>query len=579
MTPARALTEKHNLRSTAIFRLKFSFLIIKRWSYNIFSTHKKFPQQSCLNVPVVIAVSESDLWNNDDTEQNWILTAGKVENLRLAAKQLNGIEVEANMIFSFWKHVGNPHRWKGYVIGRELREGCIIPTIAGGLCQLSNALYDAALKAGFEIVERHRHTKIIKGSLAEQDRDATVKWNYIDLRFKSNNAFKIEIDISADKLIVTFKSVKKIDAAIIQNSKSLVPSKLNDCYSCGNFTCFKHPGVAAAQQEKGITTFILDEKWSEYETYIQSVSTEKDIFIVPSSKNDFIKLPRFCWAIKNSKNIKAINFKALLRALQLMLAVKTKKNIFSTLIQSDKKIAMAGAKHIPVESTHLVIAQNLLPFLWQKGVLGGRTFDVLMTRLPIEILQQRLDKAHKSFPESKTLNDFRANETLVELENIALTKARHIITPHKEIAGIFKNKAVILDWALPQKKAIPITRNKKILFPASALGRKGAYEIRRLAIELNLSIILSGRATEAEGFWKGVQVEFAGDNIFENIGLVVYPTYVEHQPRLLLKALGLGIPVITTTACGLSPANNLTIIPIGDYEMLKEKVRLNYISA
>ncbi|MEI9958661.1 MAG: VanW family protein [Ferruginibacter sp.] len=201
MTPPKALIEKHNLISTAIFRLKSSLLIIKRWGYNIFSTHKKFPQQSCISVPVVIAVSESDLWNNDDNEQNWILTAGKVENLRLAAKQLNGIEVEANMIFSFWKHIGNPHRWKGYVIGRELREGCIIPTIAGGLCQLSNALYDAALKAGFEIVERHRHTKIIKGSLAEQDRDATVKWNYIDLRFKSSKAFKIEVDISADKLV------------------------------------------------------------------------------------------------------------------------------------------------------------------------------------------------------------------------------------------------------------------------------------------------------------------------------------------------------------------------------------------
>jgi hypothetical protein len=27
--------------------------------------------------------------------------------------------------------------------------------------------------------------------------------------------------------------------------------------------------------------------------------------------------------------------------------------------------------------------QNLLPFLWRDGHLGGRTFDVLMTRLPI----------------------------------------------------------------------------------------------------------------------------------------------------------------------------------------------------
>ena len=66
-----------------------------------------------------------------------------------------------------------------------------MPTIAGGLCQLSNALYDTALKANFEIIERHRHTKVIKSSLAEQDRDATVKWNYVDLRFKSTRSFRM----------------------------------------------------------------------------------------------------------------------------------------------------------------------------------------------------------------------------------------------------------------------------------------------------------------------------------------------------------------------------------------------------
>ncbi len=71
---------------------------------------------------------------------------------------------------------------------------------------------------------------------------------------------------------------------------------------------------------------------------------------------------------------------------------------------------------IPVESTHLVITQNLLPFLWEEGVLGGRTFDVLMNRLPVEILHKRLDMAKENFPESNTLDDFRASQTVVEME-------------------------------------------------------------------------------------------------------------------------------------------------------------------
>ena len=92
----------------------------------------------------------------------------------------------------------------GFVEGRELREGCIIPNIGGGLCQLSNALYDAALKANFEIVERHAHTQIVAGSLAELGRDATVFWNYVDLRFRSPAPFRIETRLDSGELVVRF---------------------------------------------------------------------------------------------------------------------------------------------------------------------------------------------------------------------------------------------------------------------------------------------------------------------------------------------------------------------------------------
>ncbi|MEJ1239690.1 VanW family protein [Chryseolinea sp. T2] len=573
MATLKILTEKHNLISETKFHLKSFLLILKRQLQNTFADNRKFTDNRQLRSQSIISVSESNLWNIDDNEQNWILTAGKIENLRLAARRLNGIEVDANRTFSFWKHLGNPNIGKGYVVGREIREGCIVPTIAGGLCQLSNALYDAALKANFEIIERHRHTKVIKGSLAEQDRDATVKWNYVDLRFRSNNSFRIEIDITADKLIVKFRSIGRNSSSVDVNSKVLLQSsKLNDCYSCGNFECFKHPDRTAMRQERAITTFILDDKWSEYDNYIKTISANKDCFVVPLFKSRFIKTSRYDWTIKNAKNVKATSFEAIKRALHLRVASKTQNNIFSLLLRLDRKIALAASKLIPIESTHLVISQNLLPFMWEQGVLGGRTFDVLMSRLPMEKLHQRLDIAHRQFPESKTLNDFRASQALIELENIALTRARHIITPHKEIAEIFNNKSVKLDWVLPTVKTRH-TSGDKILFPASAVGRKGAYEIRRLAEELGLTIVLTGQAMEHKDFWKGVTTEFAGSNPLDNVRLVVYPTYVEHQPRLILKALAAGIPVITTTACGLSPTDNLTIIQIGDYEALKQTVK------
>lgn len=553
-----------------IFRLKTIVLTGKRVFKNLLLPTPKFKDNGLLIDKPIIAFSESDLWNPFDNKGNWILTAGKIENLRISAKKLHGLEVKANETFSFWKHIGNPNFGQGYVIGREIREGCIVPTIAGGLCQLSNALYDAALKANFDIVERHKHTKVIKGSLAEQDRDATVKWNYIDLRFKSNFDFRIEVELTADKLIVAYRSQQKNEKSSDSDFNFRQSNKLNDCYSCGNFACFKHPDRTSAKQEIATTTFILDEKWPEYDEYIKEVATDSDNFILPLKQNKFIKTDRYSWTAAKSRKIKSTNPQGIYRALKIRFSPKIKNNVFELSLKLDKKIAIAAARQIPIDSTHLVISQNLLPFIFETGALGGRSFDVLMTRLPFEKLHERLDNAYLNHPESPTLKDFRASKELIELENKALTKARQIITPHSEIAEIFKNKVVKLNWFIPSSSNGQAKGNK-ILFPASAVGRKGAYEIRRLATELQLNLTVAGRTIENDNFWKDLKIEMLNRD-FDQIGLVVYPTYIENQPRQILKAISKGIPVITTSACGLDRSDRVEIVELNNFEQLKNEV-------
>ena len=564
------LTEKHSFVNDTIFRLKTVVLTGNRIFKNLLYPTQKFKDKRQLIKEPVIAYSESDLWNPSDNKDNWILTAGKIENLRISAKKLHGLEIEANEVFSFWKHIGNPNFGQGYVIGREIREGCIVPTIAGGLCQLSNALYDAALNANFDIVERHKHTKVIKGSLAEQDRDATVKWNYIDLRFKSSFDFRIEIELTSDKLVVCFRSNQKNVKTTDDKFDLRHSNKLNDCFSCGNFACFKHPDKTSLKQEIATTTFILDEKWPEYDKYITETATASDNFILPLKKNRFIKTDRYYWTSANPEKTKTTNFQGLYRAIKLRFAPKKKNNVFELGLQLDKKIAIAAARQIPIDSTHLVISQNLLPFIYETGVLGGRTFDVLMTRLPFEKLHERLDFAFNIHSESATLKDFRADKELIETENKALTKARKIITPHSEIAEIFKNKVVKLNWETPLSTNGQ-TNGIKVLFPASAVGRKGAYEIRRLAKELKLNLTISGRTIENDNFWEDLKTEkFNG--AFDQIGLIVYPTFVEHQPRQILKAISKGVKVVTTIACGLDGSDLVEIVEINNFEQLKNAV-------
>ena len=154
----------------------------------------------------VLAEVVTPLYSDGSAEERG-LQLGKVQNLRIAAKALNGLVIPAGRVFSFWAQVGAPTRHRGYVEGRELRQGCIIPTIAGGLCQMSNSLHLAAVRAGCEIVERHGHTAQVPGSPFAPGEDATVFWNYVDLRFRSRQAVRLKVRLSESDLLVALESV------------------------------------------------------------------------------------------------------------------------------------------------------------------------------------------------------------------------------------------------------------------------------------------------------------------------------------------------------------------------------------
>ena len=95
------LTEKHSFVNNTIFRLKTVVLTGNRIFKNLLYPTQKFKDKRQLIKEPVIAYSESDLWNPSDNKDNWILTAGKIENLRISAKKLHGLEIEANEVFSF----------------------------------------------------------------------------------------------------------------------------------------------------------------------------------------------------------------------------------------------------------------------------------------------------------------------------------------------------------------------------------------------------------------------------------------------------------------------------------------------
>lgn len=571
--------EVPSIKQSLLFQGKATLLKIKRAAQNSLNKDlKRFSFKQELIEKPIIAESKTELWTESEPEERFLL-AGKIQNLRLAIKKLNGLEIPANQIFSFWKQVGKANKLNGYVIGRELREGCIIPNVGGGLCQISNALYDAALQANFEIVERHAHTQIVQGSLAEIGRDATVFWNYVDLRFRSPNAFRIEAKLDAEHLILRFRGDKQTSKQLFQitkrNEKS-VSHHPNSCATCGEESCFR-----MVKPEKNInfgkTAFLVDEFSPEFNDYIQKTRQETDSLFIPLDGKRF-KKPNYAWETAGFSKIRQSFPTTLIRSYKSRKLAAQGAERQKNLLAMAEKLAQSYIRNLKFDVLHIVVAQNLLPFLWREGVLGGRTFDVLMTNLPISELQKRLDFAYSIHPESKTLGDFRAEKWLIEAETEALKHANKVITPHSEIASFYSQKVELLNWNLPKpKNRNQKTKNQKpiIAFPASTVGRKGAYELREALNGLDVKILTFGANIEGEDFWKGFDIERGNfqNGWLEKADLVVLPSYLETKPRRILEAAANQIPVIASSACGVENIKNIDIIPFGDAETLKLKLQ------
>jgi glycosyltransferase involved in cell wall biosynthesis len=240
-------------------------------------------------------------------------------------------------------------------------------------------------------------------------------------------------------------------------------------------------------------------------------------------------------------------------------------------IAGAKGIAEALAKQIPFDVTRLVVAQSLLPYLWNTGVLSARTFSVLMTRLPLSVLHSRLDEALRRNPERDTLGEFRAPSDLVEAERAALEAADRIVTPHREIARLFPAKVDLLEWKLPSAKLA--SGGRQVVFPGPTVARKGAYEMREAARSLDLEVTLLGNELEGKDFWQEVRTRRGKGDWLRDAAVVVQPALVEDSPRTLLAAIASGIPVIATPACGLQPSTNLHIVPSGDLAALQSTLR------
>lgn len=111
-------------------------------------------------------------------------------NMETALNSINGTILEPGATLSFNECTGNSNLTEnGYLEAGVIQGGAMTSGVGGGVCQAATTLYNAAIMANMEIVEREPHlwcSYYVYGGL-----DATIDWGNIDLKVKNNSKYQM----------------------------------------------------------------------------------------------------------------------------------------------------------------------------------------------------------------------------------------------------------------------------------------------------------------------------------------------------------------------------------------------------
>ena len=137
-------------------------------------------------------------------------SAGRRNNVQVAASRFHGIIIKPGETFSFNDWLGEVTEEEGYdesliIFGNET-----IPDVGGGICQVSTTAYRAAFWAGFPITERWAHAYRV-GYYEQGGQpvglDATIYSPDVDLKFVNDSPHNLLIEtyINQDTSALTYK--------------------------------------------------------------------------------------------------------------------------------------------------------------------------------------------------------------------------------------------------------------------------------------------------------------------------------------------------------------------------------------
>jgi vancomycin resistance protein YoaR len=153
-------------------------------------------------------------------------SAARIANVRVAAARFNGVVVPPGGTFSFNEFLGDVSEEQGFEVGLIIVGNRTVKGVGGGVCQVSTTVYQAALRAGFPIVERYPHgyrVKYYENGMGAGF-DAAVFTPSADFKFKNDSASHLLIETFYDpaRVTLTFRFYGTPDGRVVNISPSTI---------------------------------------------------------------------------------------------------------------------------------------------------------------------------------------------------------------------------------------------------------------------------------------------------------------------------------------------------------------------
>ncbi len=125
----------------------------------------------------------------------------RAENLKIASSMINGVVLLPGDVFSTYEFIGPITEANGYKNAPVIVDGDLEPGIGGGVCQIATTLFNAAVRADLEIVERRHHSLPV--GYVPLGHDATIAGDWIDFKFKNNKDYPLYIKmyLNGDRVV------------------------------------------------------------------------------------------------------------------------------------------------------------------------------------------------------------------------------------------------------------------------------------------------------------------------------------------------------------------------------------------